>query len=86
MEQYLHITLNSTSVMAESALGNMYVTDMEYDLTYSGTVSVFEEVGNTLKITLTDVKVYEYSSSNYLFSEPEISLSRPKNKLHIEKV
>jgi hypothetical protein len=71
--------------MAESSLGNMYVTDMEYDLTYYGAVSVCEEIGNTINITLMDVKVYEYSSSNYLFTEPEISISRPKNKLHIEK-
>jgi len=85
LEKYLHLTLNSTSVMAESSLGNMYVTDLEYDLTYSGTVTVFEEADNMINITLIDVKIYEYSSSNYLFSEPEISFSRPKNQLHIEK-
>jgi hypothetical protein len=34
---------------------------------------------------MTETAVYEYSSSNYLYQENEISFSRPKSVIHIEE-
>ncbi|WP_183559854.1 hypothetical protein [Mucilaginibacter sp. SP1R1] len=72
--------------MSEPIQRKIYLTDLERDLTFSGFVKSFVESGKTMDIVLLDVKVYEYSSSNFLYAAPEIAVSRPKSALHIEDV
>jgi len=63
----------------------IYITDTERNLTFSGTVSSMSESNGMLSICLLNVAVYEYSSSNYLYTEAEVSFKRPKNLLLIEE-
>ncbi|MCC8408152.1 hypothetical protein LJ707_04370 [Mucilaginibacter sp. UR6-1] len=70
--------------MDQAQLTKVYLTDLERNLTFYGVVNKLTEVNNNMQVILTDVKVYEYESSNYLYSLPEISFTRPKAVLHIE--
>lgn len=63
----------------------IYLTDLEQDLTYFGLVENIEEKRSRIEVTLLDVTVYEYSSSNYLYEAPAITLSRPKSVIFIEE-
>ncbi len=63
----------------------IYLTDLEQDLTYFGLVELIEEKRSSIEVSLVDVTVYEYSSSNYLYEAPAISLSRPKSAVFIEE-
>ena len=85
VERYPYFSFNGSPVMTSPIDDKIYVTDIERDLTFYGSIVSFTESKDVITVSLTDVKVYEYSSSNYLFSESEISFSRPKGLLHIEK-
>jgi hypothetical protein len=63
----------------------IYVTDTERNLTFYGSVKSKDEHNGMISICLLDVSVYEYSSSNYLYHEAEVSFSRPKSLLFIEE-
>jgi hypothetical protein len=71
--------------MATSQNQKTYVTDIERDLTFVGSVISLTESNGKINITMSEVAVYEYSSSNYLYQEQEVSFSRPKNVIHIEE-
>jgi hypothetical protein len=64
----------------------IYLTDLERNLTFSGIVESLCELKENIKVSLLDVTVYEYSSSNPLYKLPKISFSRPKNQLHKEEL
>nr|MBB6234563.1 hypothetical protein [Mucilaginibacter sp. FT3.2] len=81
----MQLFLTCDSVMATSQNKKFYVTDMERDLTFFGSVKSLTEHNGVISIHLTEVAVYEYSSSNYLYQEAEVSLSRPKHVIHIEE-
>jgi len=63
---------------------NVYLTDLERDLTFAGTIESYEEIKGTIKVSLRNVQVFDYSSSTPLYYLPAISLSRPKNLIYIE--
>lgn len=63
----------------------IYLTDLEQDLTYFGLVEHISEKRSDIKVSLVNVTVYEYSSSNYLYEAPAISLLRPKKAIFIEE-
>lgn len=63
----------------------IFLTDTERDLTYGGIVDYIIEKANNLEISLVDVKVYEYSSSNYLHYLPKLFIVRPKHFIFIEE-
>ncbi|SDT06298.1 hypothetical protein SAMN05216490_2402 [Mucilaginibacter mallensis] len=63
----------------------IYVTDTERNLTFFGSVKSMDENHGMITICLLDVAVYEYSSSNYLYHEAEVSFSRPKSLLFVEE-
>ncbi|GAA4914605.1 hypothetical protein GCM10023313_17500 [Mucilaginibacter defluvii] len=70
--------------MDQAQLTKVYLTDLERNLTFFGIVNTLNEVNNNMEVHLTDVKVYEYESSNYLYSLPDVTFTRPKAILHIE--
>lgn len=70
--------------MDQAQLTKVYLTDLERNLTFWGIVNTLNEVNNNMEVHLTDVKVYEYESSNYLYSLPAVTFTRPKAVLHIE--
>jgi hypothetical protein len=63
----------------------IYLTDLEQDLTYFGLVEHINEKRSNIEVALLDVTVYQYSSSNYLYNAPAISLLRPKSVIFIEE-
>jgi hypothetical protein len=63
----------------------IYIADTERNLTFCGTVSFMNEDRGMVSVSLLNVAVYEYSSSNYLYSEAEVSFTRPKGLLLIEE-
>jgi hypothetical protein len=70
--------------MSEPVTKKIYITDLNINLTFLGEIKSFENKDESIKVLLTNVTVYEYSSSNYLYSQPEISLSGPASRFHIE--
>ncbi|HEX8019879.1 hypothetical protein [Mucilaginibacter sp.] len=70
--------------MSEPVTKKIYITDLNVNLTFLGEVKSFETKDESISVLLNNVTVYEYSSSNYLYSQPEISLSGPASRFHIE--
>jgi hypothetical protein len=70
--------------MTEPVTKKIYITDLSVNLTFLGEVKSFETNDKSITVLLNNVTVYEYSSSNYLYSQPEISLSGPASRFHIE--
>jgi hypothetical protein len=70
--------------MSEPVTKKIYITDLNVNLTFWGEVKSFETKDENITVLLINVTVYEYSSSNYLYSQPEISLSGPVSRFHIE--
>ncbi|MFC0514108.1 hypothetical protein ACFFGT_07860 [Mucilaginibacter angelicae] len=70
--------------MTEPVTKKIYITDLNINLTFLGEVKSFENKNENITVLLSNVTVYEYSSSNYLYSQPEISLSGPASRFHIE--
>ncbi|MDB5148351.1 MAG: hypothetical protein JWQ57_2371 [Mucilaginibacter sp.] len=70
--------------MSEPVTKRIYITDLNINLTFLGEVKTFENKDENITVLLNNVTVYEYSSSNYLYSQPEISLSGPASRFHIE--
>jgi len=62
----------------------VYVRDIANNLTFHGEVDSFSENEQISEITLTDVKVYKYDDSSFLYKMPRVFLSRPKNCIFIE--
>ena len=74
----------SSSLLTETLQRKIYLTDLERNFTFAGIVESFEEKKGKINVSLLDVQVYEYSSSNPLYYLPMINFSRPKDKLYIE--
>jgi hypothetical protein len=71
--------------MSEQITRKLYITDLKLGLTFFGEVQSLLNLKNTISVTLINVNVYEYSSSNYLYSIPEISLAGPPARFHFEE-
>ena len=71
--------------MGEFSQKKIYLTDMERNLTFAGTVESFEELKGKIRVSLLDVQVYDYFSSTPLYYLPRISISRPADKLYHEE-
>lgn len=71
--------------MSEHITRKLYITDLKIGLTFFGEVESSLNLRDTISVTLINVNVYEYSSSNYLYSLPEISLAGPVSRFHIEE-
>ena len=62
----------------------VYVTDINNNLTYYGFVKAYNEDKSQIDIKMADVKVYEYSSSNYLQDLASVDISVTEQSLFIE--
>lgn len=71
--------------MSESVTKKIYITDLDINLTFFGEVKAFENIDGNITALLFHVAVYEYSSSNYLYAQSEISLSGPASRFYIEE-
>lgn len=71
--------------MSELVTKRIYITDLNVNLTFLGEVKSFENKDENIAVILNNVTVYEYSSSNFLYSQPEISLAGPATQFHIEE-
>jgi hypothetical protein len=85
MMQNLSFSSSTNSLTSECSFRKIYLTDEERNLTFAGIVESFEELKGKIKVSLLNVQVYEYSSSNPLYDLPRISFSRPKDKLYTEE-
>jgi hypothetical protein len=70
--------------MSEPITKKIYITDLTINLTFWGEVKSFENIDESITVLLNNVTVYEYSSSNYLYALPQVSLSGPSARFHIE--
>lgn len=62
----------------------IYLRDIKNQLTYHGWVKSFSENDNISEIRLSDVAVYNYSDSEFLYEVPEVYLSLNKQEIIIE--
>jgi hypothetical protein len=62
----------------------IYLTDLEHNLVYAGILEFYKETSEEITATLADIQVYEYSSSNPLYSLSKATIKRPKCHIHIE--
>jgi hypothetical protein len=62
----------------------VYVRDIENNLTYQGRVVSHSENDNAQEIVLSEVSVFRYEDSEFLYNVPTIYLSRGVGKLVIE--
>ena len=62
----------------------VYVRDVENKLTYHGFVNSFSETDEIKELVLLDVVVYDYETSQKLYSLDKIYLSKSKENLIIE--
>jgi len=63
----------------------IYLRDMKNQLTYHGWVRSFSENDNIAEIRLSDVAVYNYSDSAFLYEVKELYLSLNKQEIIIEQ-
>lgn len=62
----------------------IYFRDIPNNITYHGMIDSFSETNEFKEIVLRDVKVYEYETSNLMYSLDKLYLSRPKDNIIIE--
>ena len=62
----------------------IYFRDIANNLTYHGLVNSFSETSEFKEIVLTDVKVYNYTTSELAYKIDILYLSRPKDQIIIE--
>ncbi len=63
----------------------IYLRDFKNNLTYHGWVKSFSENANVSEIRLSEVTVYSYDNSEFLYDIDEIYLSLGKSDIKIEK-
>lgn len=85
MKAYPQLSSIQDSVMTLPLSRKIYATDTERNLTFFGSVKSMDEHNGIINICLLDVAVYEYSSSNYLYNQAEVTFSRPKSVMFIEE-
>ncbi|ANJ66847.1 hypothetical protein A9404_05175 [Halothiobacillus diazotrophicus] len=64
----------------------VYVRDIPNELTYQGRVLSYSEADDIQELVLRDVTVFDYATSDELYSLPKIYLSKPKGSFIIEAV
>lgn len=64
----------------------VYVKDVPNNITYQGRVSSLSEADDIQEIVLTDVSVFDYDTSTFRYSLPQVYLSKPRGAFIIESV
>jgi hypothetical protein len=60
------------------------VRDFDHDLAFEGWVNAFAEAYDVNELLLREVKVYQSSTSRFLYEVDSVYLTRPKDRLTIE--
>jgi hypothetical protein len=60
------------------------VRDFDRDLALEGWVNAFAETHDVNELLLRDVRIYQSSTSKFLYEVDSMYLTRPKDKLTIE--
>lgn len=60
------------------------VTELDRDMSYTGSIESMREAGGKIEISLVNVEVFEYSSAMPLYSVSKIKISRPEKAIFIE--
>jgi len=88
--KFLHITtkygdenLYSYFLNAKN-VEEIYLRDIANNLTYHGLINSFSETAEFKEIVLSDVKVYNYTTSELAYTVDIVYLSRPKDQIIIE--
>jgi hypothetical protein len=64
----------------------LYIRDIENNLTYQGRIVSYSENDKIQEIVLSEVTVYEYQASNFLYEVPTIYLAKELGKFIIESI
>lgn len=73
------------SLFSDEANSNyVVINDKEKSLTYQGLLSIVSVNSSIQEIILDNVSVYDYDSSNFLYSSPRIYISKPPGGFTIE--
>lgn len=64
----------------------VYIRDKEAGYTYEGLIESFSEGENIQEVVLTNVKVYNFSESEYLYDVPRMYISQEPGRFAIESV
>lgn len=70
--------------LGNDQIKEVYVRDMTTNHTYHGMIQSYSETDNLKELVLTDVKIYNYETSEYLYDSQYIYISRPKDFLTLE--
>ncbi len=73
-----------TFFLDKKDVNEVYVHDLEKNITYHGSVLYFSETEELKELVLNDVKVYNYETAELAYKVDKIYLVRPKDKLDFE--
>lgn len=65
-------------------VNEIYFRDIPNNITYHGMINSYSETNEFKEIVLRDVKVYDYTTSNFMYDLDKVYLSRPKDGIIIE--
>ncbi len=73
-----------TYFLNSEQIDEIYLRDIENNLTYHGVIAAYSETEDIKEIVLNDVTVYQYTTSEKLYDIERIYISKPKDCLIIE--
>lgn len=65
-------------------VNEIYFRDVPNNITYHGMINSYSETTEFKEIVLRDVKVYDYTNSEFMYELDKVYLSRPKDDIIIE--
>lgn len=73
-----------TFFLNASNVEEVYIRDIDNNITYHGMIDSFSETETFTEMSLFDVKVYEYKTSNLMYAVDKLYLSKLRGSLIIE--
>lgn len=71
-------------LLTSNDVQEVYIRDIENNLTYQGIIDSYSENENSKEILLSNVTVYKYSTSEKLYDMERVYISKPINSIIIE--
>lgn len=78
------IAAYNDSFIAGEVQRRVSVTELDRDMTYTGSIESIREGNGKIDISLVNVEVFEYSSATPLYSVSKMKISRPEEAIFIE--
>ncbi|MGF7081459.1 hypothetical protein [Mucilaginibacter sp. UYCu711] len=85
MKAKIIAAFNETFV-AGPAVRRISLTELDRDMSYTGTVESIRETNGKIEVSLLNVEVFEYSSSMPLYNVSKIKISRPEEAIFLEEL